>query len=77
MGNKGPVSEFMQKHYRHFNAATVVDAARAYEEQLLAGNKMMITLAGAMSTAELGISLAEMIRQEVIRLSGGAVHEPA
>ncbi|MDF1695129.1 MAG: deoxyhypusine synthase family protein [Saprospiraceae bacterium] len=66
--NKGPVSNFIKHHFRHFNAATLIDAARAYEEQLSAGNKMMITLAGAMSTAELGISLAEMIRQEKVQI---------
>ena len=60
---RGPISEFMIKHYRHFNAAAMVDAAKGYEQHLLEGGKMMITLAGAMSTAELGISLAEMIRQ--------------
>jgi deoxyhypusine synthase len=32
------------------------------------GGKMMVTLAGAMSTAELGLSLAEMIRQNKIHL---------
>lgn len=58
----------MLHHYRHFNAATLVDAAKAYEEQLERGNKMMITLAGAMSTAELGISLAEMIRQDMVQI---------
>jgi deoxyhypusine synthase len=68
MKNKGPVSEFIQHHFRHFNAASLVDAARAYEEQLEAGSKMMITLAGAMSTAELGISLAEMIRQDKVHI---------
>ncbi len=57
------VKNFMRHHFRHFNAAVCVDAAEAYNEQLKAGNKMMITLAGAMSTAELGISLAEMIRK--------------
>ena len=62
MKDKGPVSQFILRHYRHFNAAALVDAAKAYEEQLASGNKMMITLAGAMSTGELGISLAEMIR---------------
>jgi deoxyhypusine synthase len=35
---------------------------------LLEGGKMMITLAGAMSTAELGISLAEMIRQDKVQI---------
>lgn len=68
MSEKGPVSEFIQHHYRHFNAATLVDAARGYEEQLQNGAKMMVTLAGAMSTAELGISLAEMIRQDKIHI---------
>jgi deoxyhypusine synthase len=58
-----PVTSFLKQHFRHFNAATVVDAAEAYTGHLAAGGKMLITLAGAMSTAELGISLAEMIRQ--------------
>ena len=56
------VARFVRNHYRHFNAASVVDAADAYIRHLAAGGKMMITLAGAMSTAELGLSLAEMIR---------------
>ena len=64
--SKGPVSEFIQYHYRHFNAAALVDAAKGYETHLLEGGKMMITLAGAMSTAELGVSLAEMIRQDKV-----------
>jgi deoxyhypusine synthase len=65
---KGPVSQFIENHYKHFNAATLVDAAKAYEEQLDSGHKMMITLAGAMSTAELGRSLAEMIRQDKVQI---------
>lgn len=68
MSKKGPVSHFIKHHYRHFNAAALVDAAEAYEHQLDNGAKMMITLAGAMSTAELGISLAEMIRQDKVHI---------
>ncbi|MFA5417664.1 MAG: deoxyhypusine synthase family protein [Bacteroidales bacterium] len=68
MNNKGPVSQFIVEHYKHFNAASLVDAAEAYELQLEKGNKMMITLAGAMSTAELGKSLAEMIRQDKVQI---------
>ncbi|WP_421774709.1 deoxyhypusine synthase family protein [Gracilimonas sp.] len=68
MSNKGPVSEFLTHHFRHFNAASVVDAAKAYEEQLQSGSKMMITLAGAMSSAELGLSLAEMIRKDKVHI---------
>src|ERR1700685_4339825 len=58
-----PITSFVKHHYRHFNAAVVIDAAEAYVKHLASGGKMLITLAGAMSTAELGISLAEMIRQ--------------
>ena len=60
---KGPVSRFIARNYRHFNAASLVDAAKGYESHLKAGGRMLVTLAGAMSTAELGISLAEMIRR--------------
>ncbi|MFO1487811.1 MAG: deoxyhypusine synthase family protein [Verrucomicrobiota bacterium] len=63
-----PISRFMEEHYRHFNAAALVDAAKAYRQQLADGNHMMITLAGAMSTAELGRSLAEMIRQDKVQM---------
>lgn len=64
--NKGPVTRYMERHFRHFNAAAVVDASRAYQTLLDDGGKMMITLAGAMSTAEIGRSLAEMIRREKV-----------
>lgn len=64
----GPVSQFLRRHYRHFNAAALMDAADGYRTHLGAGGKMMITLAGAMSTAELGLSLAEMIRQDKVHL---------
>ena len=63
---KGPISQFIARNYRHFNAAALLDAAKGYEDHLKAGGKMFVTLAGAMSTAELGISLAEMIRQDKV-----------
>lgn len=59
----GAVSAFLKRNFQHFNAATLIEAANAYRQHLDAGGKMLVTLAGAMSTAELGISLAEMIRQ--------------
>jgi len=58
----------MERNYLHFNAAAMMDAAKGYETHLDEGGKMMITLAGAMSTAELGISLAEMIRQDKVAI---------
>ena len=66
--SRGPISQFIENHYKHFNAAALVDAAKGYEAHLTAGGKMMVTLAGAMSTAELGISLAEMIRQDKVQI---------
>jgi deoxyhypusine synthase len=62
----GNISQFIDRHYRHFNAAVLKDAADAYIAHLDRGGKMMLTLAGAMSTAELGVSLAEMIRQDKV-----------
>src|SRR5271154_3813993 len=62
----GPISSFLKHHYRHFNAATVIDASEGYVKHLANGGHMFITLAGAMSTAELGLSLAEMIRQNKV-----------
>ena len=61
-----PITDFIKHHYRHFNAAALVDAAEAYNQLLAEGGKMFVTIAGAMSTAELGLSLAEMIRQDKI-----------
>jgi len=54
--------EFMERHFRHFNAREALAAARAYEAHLEAGGRMLVSLAGAMSTAELGVSLAPLIR---------------
>ncbi|MDF1851274.1 MAG: deoxyhypusine synthase family protein [Verrucomicrobiales bacterium] len=61
-----PIRDFLENHFLHFNAASLVDAARGYETHLQDGGSMLMTLAGAMSTAELGRSLAEMIRQEKV-----------
>jgi deoxyhypusine synthase len=63
---KGVITEFINHHYRHFNSATLKDAAVGYNTHLQKGGKMMITLAGAMSSGELGLSLAEMIRQDKV-----------
>ena len=62
------IKEFIKDHYKHFNAAALIDASEAYVQHLEEGGKMMITLAGAMSTAELGRSLAEMIRQDKVQI---------
>jgi deoxyhypusine synthase len=78
--NTQPISTFIKHHFRHFNAAALVEAAEAYRQHLAAGGKMMLTLAGAMSTAEIGLSLAEMIRQDkvhAISCTGANLEEDA
>ncbi len=62
----GPITNFIKHHYRHFNAAALVAAAEDYNKHLASGGKMLVTMAGAMSTAEIGLSLAEMIRQDKV-----------
>ncbi len=62
------VTNFLRHHFRHFNAAALIDAADGYNKHLADGGKMMITLAGAMSTAEMGIQLAELIRQDKVHI---------
>ncbi len=56
------IRRFMERNFRHFNARETLEAAQAYEAHLDAGGKMLVSLAGAMSTGELGLTLARMIR---------------
>ena len=62
------VKDFINEHFKHFNSATLVDAAKGYKKHLKEGKKMLLSLAGAMSTAELGKSLSEMIRQNKVHI---------
>lgn len=62
------ITNFLKHHYRHFNAAALIDAAEGYNKHLADGGKMMITLAGAMSTAEMGIQLAQLIREDKVQI---------
>lgn len=73
-----PITSFIRKHFKHFNAAALLDAAEAYKKHVESGNKMLMSLAGAMSTGELGISLAEMIRRgkvDIISCTGANLEE--
>ena len=60
------VSSYLRHHFRHFNAAALIDAADGWRRHLEGDGQMMLTIAGAMSTAELGISFAELIRREKV-----------
>jgi len=66
--NKGAISQFIETYYLHFNAAALVDAAKAYNKQLEGNSKMLVSLAGAMSTAEIGKTFSEIIRQDKVHI---------
>ena len=72
------VAAFVRRNFKHFNAASLVDAADGYRSHIESGGAMVLSMAGAMSTAEIGISLAEMIRQgkvHGISLTGANLEE--
>ena len=60
------IKAFMERNYRHFNARETREAAAAYDIHVTDGGKMLLAMAGAMSTGELGVSLARMIRERKI-----------
>lgn len=62
------VSQFIEKHFLHFNSAALVDAAKGYQSQQESGGKMLVSLAGAMSTAEIGKIFAEIIRKDKVQI---------
>ncbi len=61
-----PICRFILRNYHNFNARTLRDALVSYWRHLAQGGKMFWTLAGAMSSAQLGISLAPAIRAGLI-----------
>jgi deoxyhypusine synthase len=60
------VRNFIEEHYRHFNAGALAACIRSLEEFLHNGGKLVVTLAGAMSTAEIGRTLAPAIRAGLV-----------
>ncbi len=68
MIDKGNITQFIDTYFLHFNAAALADAAKAYKEQLENKAKMLVSLAGAMSTAEIGKIFSEMIRQDKVHI---------
>ena len=56
------VRAFVDEHFQHFNAGALRDTARSLTSFLERGGVLVLTLAGAMSTAGLGRSIAPLIR---------------
>ena len=58
--------DFINKHFLHFNAGALANCSESLREFLEDDGRLLITLAGAMSTAEIGRSLAPAIRSQKI-----------
>jgi deoxyhypusine synthase len=61
-----PTLEFVLKNFKNFNARATRDALLAYWKHIESGGKMFWAVAGAMSSAQLGITLAPAIREGLI-----------
>lgn len=61
-----PLLEFVLSNYKNFNARATRDALLAYWEHIERGGKMFWAVAGAMSSAQLGLTLAPAIREGLI-----------
>ena len=61
-----PMQAFMKRHFRHYNSGETLRAADSWVAHHQQGGKMLVSLAGAMSTAGLGRSLAPLIRAGVV-----------
>ena len=60
------IRDFIKRHYHHFNAGALADCAESLNEFIDNDGRLIITLAGAMSTAGIGRSLAPAIRAQKI-----------
>ena len=61
-----PILEFVLRNYKNFNSRATRDALIAYWRHVERGGKMFWAIAGAMSSAQLGITLAPAIRAGLI-----------
>lgn len=66
MASELPVTDFVLKNYKNFNARATRDALVAYWRHVEGGGRMFWAIAGAMSSAQLGITLAPAIRAGLI-----------
>ena len=66
MQNNLPTLEFVLKNYKNFNSRATRDATISYWRHVEKGGKMFWAVAGAMSSAQLGITLAPAIRAGLI-----------
>jgi deoxyhypusine synthase len=62
------VIDLFQKLFWNFNSRQMKDATLAFKKHLDEGGKMLVAMGGAMSSAQLGITLAPMIRENKVHI---------
>ncbi len=67
-GSKKPVSTFAENTLKHCNGGSTLQAALWLKDHLDNGGKLVVTLAGALSSFQIGVTLAELIRQSKVHL---------
>jgi deoxyhypusine synthase len=75
--SKTPVSAFAMETLKHCNGGSTLQAALWLKQHVENGGKIVVTLAGALSSFQVGVTLAELIRQNKVHLvsATGANHE--
>lgn len=75
--SRAPVSVFAAKTLKHCNGGATLAAALWLKNHLDKGGKLAVTLAGALSSFQIGVTLAELIRKDKVHLvsATGANHE--
>jgi deoxyhypusine synthase len=68
MKNEMTILDLFKKLFYNFNSRQMKDATLAYKKHLEDGGKMMLAMAGAMSSAQLGVTLAPMIKNKRIHI---------
>ena len=66
--SKTPVSAFAERTLRHCNGGSTLQAALWLKEHLANGGKIVVTVSGALSSFQVGVTLAELIRQNKVHL---------
>ncbi len=72
-----PISRYAENTLKHINGGATMQAALWLKQHLDNGGKLVVTLAGALSSFEVGVMLAELIRKNKVHLvsATGANHE--
>jgi deoxyhypusine synthase len=63
MSKQTSILGLFQKIFHNFNARQMKDATIAFKKHLDDGGKMLLAMGGAMSSAQLGVTLAPMIKE--------------